>query len=258
LDPRRRHHRGDGRSAKKPAAVNPGFVFSVLLALSVSACVMPRAEVNPEGSLEIFSAATLSPGGRLPSDWILENENGKDTGVRQQIAVRADGRTAAITLRSGPERFMLVRRTKASLLASPYIGWAWRLQAQDAHENDIRLLIGFYGGNPQSRSWGSEPFARLGTDIPPFDRAIAVTWGRSALERGNLVTMSGAIPEYVARGGEEHEGTWWNDNIDLAQIYREAWPKDRFERVEIMFVGFAVGKGPAGAEASFSDIVLYR
>jgi hypothetical protein len=232
--------------------------IAIFLTLVVSACAVPRAEVNPEGTLEILSAATLAPDKRLPRDWILEVENGGEAAARDRLQVNSNGRAAALTLHTGPERYMLVRRTKATLLASPYIGWAWRMTADEARERDIRLIVGFHGGNPESRSWGAEPFAHLSTRIPPFDRALAIVWGRSALERGNLATTSGAIPEYVARGGPENENTWWSDNIDLAQLYRKAWPGDRFDQVEIMFVGFAVDGGPAGAEASFSDIVLYR
>ena len=231
-------------------------VVAALLALCLCSCAAPRAEVNPEGTLEVLSAASLGPTTRLPADWILEDENGNNANIRDSFQLARNGRSAALTLRTGRDRYMLVRRTKASLLASPYIGWAWRMKADEARENDIRLVVGFSGGNPQSR--GSAPFSNLGTQIPPFDRAIAIVWGRSALERGNLVTTSGAIPEYIARGGTEHENAWWSDNIDLAQIYRSAWPGDSLERVEIMFVGFAVAEGPAGAEASFGDIVLYR
>ncbi len=228
----------------------------VFAALALVGCAVPHAEVNPEGSLDVFSAASIAPGARLPDDWILEDENGDSAPVRDRVQLRSDGRSAALTLRTGTKRFMLVRRTRASLLASPYIGWAWRMNADDARETDIRLVVGFQGGNPQSRS--PDPLGRLGTRIPTFDRALAVVWGRSALERGNLVTTSGTIPEYIARGGPEHENTWWSDNIDLAQLYRTAWPDDRLERVQITFVGFAVADGPAGAEASFGDIVLYR
>lgn len=227
----------------------------VLIALLLGGCTLSQAEVGPEGTLEVFSASTLGRGAALPDDWIVEAD--KDTDVRRNVVVAVDAGTATLALRSGADRFVLARRTKATLLASPYLGWSWQMSAPSGHESDIRLIIGFHGGNPESRSWGSEPLAHLGTRLPPFDRAISILWGASALERGSLSTAT-SIPEYVARGGSEHQDKWWTDNLDLADLYRKAWPNDRFERTRIMFVGFAVAAEPGASEAKFGDIVLYR
>lgn len=228
---------------------------AAVLVMLLNGCVLSQAEVGPEGALEVFSTGTLVRGSTLPDDWVIEADGGAD--ARRNIEVDASSGSATLTLRPAATRYVLARRTKATLLASPYIGWTWQMSAQSGHEGDIRMIIGFYGGNPESRSWGGEPFARLGTRLPPFDRAISILWGGSALERGSLSTST-AIPEYIARGGAEHEDRWWTDNLDLAELYRKAWPDDRFERTRIMFVGFAVAAEPAAAEAKFGDIVLYR
>ena len=226
------------------------------LAFLLCGCVVPQAEVNPEGTLEVFSAASLAPGPKLPSDWVVDSKGDGDVAPDAiNIENRVNG--AILTLHTTRQRFVLARRTKATLLATPYIGWSWRMTASTGHESDIRMIVAFHGGNPESRSWGGEPFAYLGSALPPFDRAIAILWGRSALERGSLSTSS-TIPEYVARGGPEHEETWWSDNLDLAALYRKSWPDDRIERARIMFVGFAVAEGSGEARASFGDIVVYR
>jgi len=215
---------------------------------------MSQAEVGPEGTLEVFSQASLGPAKTLPSDWVIEADGGGD--ARRNIAVATTSSGATLTLRTGAQRFVMARRTKATLLASPYIGWSWRMATPPGRESDIRMIVGFHGGNPESRSWGAEPLAWLGTQLPPFDRAITILWGQSALERGSFSTAT-PIPEYIARGGTEHLNKWWTDNLDLAELYRKAWPNDRFERTRIMFVGFAVGTDE-GSEAQFGDIVLYR
>lgn len=228
---------------------------ALALAVALSACVVPQAEVAPEGTLEVFGAATLTRDGRLPPDWVIDSESAE---AESAIHVERDeGRRAILTLSTTHDRFILARRTKATLLATPYLGWSWKMDAPAKREEDIRLIVAFHGGNPESRSWGSEPFAYLGLKLPPFDRVIALVWGRSALERGSLA-LEGAIPQYVARGGPEHLDAWWSDNIDLAALYRKAWPGDRTERVRIMFVGFAVAEGNGEAKAAFGDIVLYR
>lgn len=237
----------------------PGRVFRIgALALCAIAmltgCVLSQAEVSPEGSLDVFSANSLGPNRTLPDDWVFESDGGGN--ARRNVNIETTAGTATLTIKASANRFVMARRTKATLLASPYIGWSWRMGGQSGREADIRLIVGFYGGNPESRSWGSEPLARLGTSLPPFDRAIAILWGQSALERGSFSTTS-AIPEYIARGGSEHLEKWWTDNLDLADLYRKAWPNDRFKRARIMFVGFAAS-ADSGGEAQFGDIVLYR
>lgn len=228
--------------------------LAVLLGTAVSGCALSQAEVGPEGTLEVFSRSSLGPAHVLPADWVIEADGNGN--ARRNIAIETASGAATLTLRTGAPRFVMARRTKATLLASPYMGWSWRMTAQAGAVPDIRMIIGFHGGNPESRSWGSEPLARLGTRLPPFDRAISILWGQSALERGSFSTAT-AIPEYIARGGSEHFEKWWTDNLDLADLYRKAWPNDRIERTRIMFMGFAVGP-EAGAEAQFGDIVLYR
>jgi len=228
--------------------------LAAIMAVMLGGCVLTQAEVGPEGTLEVFSLATLGAARVLPDDWVIEADSSGN--ARRNVAIDTSSGGALLTLRTGAPRFIMARRTKATLLASPYIGWSWRMTAQATVSPDIRMIIGFHGGNPESRSWGSEPLARLGTNLPPFDRAISILWGQSALERGSFSTAT-PIPEYIARGGAEHFEKWWTDNLDLADLYRKAWPNDRFERTRIMFVGFAVG-AESGAEAQFGDIVLYR
>jgi len=237
--------------------MSPAGACAAALALMLGACTVPQAEVNPEGTLDVFGRATLTADGRLPADWVIDAEADNDVAPAGSIAVNQQTTGATLTLHTAPQRFILARRTKATLLATPYLGWSWRMRAMPGREHDVRLIVGFHGGNPESRSWGGEPFAYLGLKLPPFDRVIALVWGRSALERGSLA-LQGGIPEYVARGGQEHMDTWWSDNIDLAALYRKAWPDDRIERARIMFVGFAVAEGSGETEASFGDIVLYR
>ena len=230
--------------------------FILGLFLLTSGCVVPQAEVSPEGTLEVFGASAIGPDARLRDDWVLDGGDG-DAVAPDAVAVDIRDGKPVLTLRTTPERFVVARRTKATLLATPYLGWSWRVAAATGHESDIRMIVAFHGGNPESRSWGSEPLAYLGLKLPPFDRAITILWGRSALERGSFVARP-AIAEYVARGGAEHEDAWWSDNLDLAELYRKAWPDDRIERARIMFAGFAVAAGSGDARASFGDIVLYR
>jgi|TARA_B100000315_G_C14560055_1_gene580047 hypothetical protein len=212
--------------------------------------------VSPEGELEIFGPLSQGKNKKLSADWVFEGP--QDSRPYAQL-VSLDGTEdeASLTLKAGRESFVLVRRTKAQLLATPFISWSWRIPAERHVAGAVRLIIGFHGGDPKSRSWGSQPFAWLGTELPPHDRVIAIAWGNKALERGNLY-IDRKVPRYIARGGPRQLGQWWPENLDLAGIYRKVWPKDQIEDAQIMFIGFAVAKSPVPAEASFRKLIIYR
>ncbi len=226
----------------------------------LTGCAVPRAEISPEGRLEIFGGGTLGASSKLSRDWVIEGEGNVDKFKRQISLERDKGAPtgkANLILKSGTKSFLLVRRTKARLLATPFITWSWRMTAKRLAASSIHLVVGFHGGNPKSQSWGAQPFVWFGTRLPPHDRVIAIQWGEQALERGNLYTDH-KVPRYIARGGSRQLGRWWPENLDLAAIYRQVWPKDKIGDTKIMFIGFAVVKSPNPIEGSFRGISLYR
>jgi hypothetical protein len=230
--------------------------LAMMLPMVMLGCALPRAEVSPEGTLEIFGPGSLGVNASLSSEWIIEGGGG-DRQVKRLVSLQHDGEQTSLTLKSGSKSFVLVRRTKAQLLATPFISWSWRMSAEAQAPGAIRLIVGFHGGDPKSQSWGAQPFVWLGTQLPPHDRVIAIQWGERALERGNLYTDR-KVPRYIARGGARQLGEWWPENLDLGEIYRRVWPKDDIEDAEIMFIGFAVIKSPAPIEGSFRKLNLYR
>jgi hypothetical protein len=230
--------------------------FLVMLSAILIGCAIPRAEVSPEGTLEIFGPSSLNGKARLSSDWIIEGA-GDAQKIKQLVSLEQAKDQTSLTLKSGPNSFVLVRRTKARLLATPVITWSWRMSAEHHAAGAIRLIVGFHGGDPKSPSWGAQPFVWLGTQLPPHDRVIAIQWGNRALERGNLYTDR-KVPRYIARGGSRQLGEWWPENLDLAEIYRKVWPGDAIEDAKIMFIGFAVVKSAHPIEGSFRKLSLYR
>lgn len=230
--------------------------LAAMLPMVLLGCALPRAEVSPEGTLDIFGPGSLSGNARLSSEWVIEGGGGDDQ-AKRLVSLRQAGVEASLTLKSGPKSFVLVRRTKAQLLATPFLSWSWRMSAENHVPGAIRLIVGFHGGDPKSRSWGAQPFVWLGTQVPPHDRVIAIQWGARALERGNLYTDR-KVPRYIARGGARQLDKWWPENLDLAEIYRKVWPKDDIEDAEIMFIGFAVIKSEGSIQGNFRKLSLYR
>lgn len=230
-------------------------LLGVLLAVGPG-CSVERAAVTPEGLLQVLGPlAGFSPT-RLSHDWVVESA-GKIT-ERQLRAVTKDGRSA-LRVSNARKPFIIVRRTKAMLLSTPYLSWSWNIEPPaPAGFHPVRIVVGFHGGDPAGGSWGGRALTWLGSRLPAYDRAIALTWGRSALQRGTLELSPGVAPGYTVRGGRENAGRWWSEDVDLADLYARAWPGDDASRVQIAFIGIAAAAGQRPATAYISAIRLSK
>lgn len=226
--------------------------------LGLAACAVPRATVDPAGRLDILGPGPgFSPTGGS-GEWSTIDP-GDDSGP-QFVTVETQG-IRSLRVVSGRKPGVLFRHIDAILVVAPYLSWNWNVEPHADTVHPVRLIAGFYGGNPESGSWGSRPLAWLGSDLPPYDRMLSIGWDASALRRGSMSPprKDGRAPRhYTVRGGEENTGAWRLETVDLAQIYRQAWPDDDVSRVKIMFIGIAAVGSEAPAAASFSGLVLSR
>ncbi len=240
--------------------MNRPFTGLVLLAglAMILGCAVERTSVEPEGRLDVIAPLIANSLQILPADWAVEGP-GDAAGERLSI-VDLDG-VPALIITNGEDSFAIVRRVQAMLLATPYLKWGWNMGPYGSGLHPARLVVGFHGGNPEEGSWGSQPFAWLGTSLPPHDRFLAIVWGDSALMRGDLTLPAGearAAPRYTARGGRENTGQWWLEDADLSALYARAWPGDDLGRVQVMFIGVAAAGGRRQAAAHISEMVLSR
>ncbi len=223
------------------------------------ACSVNQAEEDTTtGRLEILAPypgfIPISPQG----DWAISGDAGA---VRNQMSMIDRQGKHAMQIKTGPQNFVIVRRTQAMLLATPFLRWDWLMDRHGAGTHPVRLVVGFHGGNPQSPSWGSAPFKWLGSQLPPHDRAVSITWEDSALQRGNLLFPSkqnNIVPRYVVRGGRENVGRWFSEFLDLSELYTSAWPNDDFGQVRVMFIGMAVAKTNKPTSALITNVALTR
>lgn len=158
---------------------------------------------------------------------------------------------------------MMVRATDAHLLATPFLSWAWNMDDPGDRVHPVGLVVGFAGGHPAPPSWASRQWTRLSTALPRHDRLLLLTWGRTALERGSLISPQDparGAPSYRPRGGSENAHNWWLETADLATLYSQSWPNDRVDKVRISFIGVAVASEPAGSPVAgyISGILLSR
>ena len=220
----------------------------VPIALVLTACAEPRATITPEGRLDILAPLVdFSPGG-MDAGWVVE---GSESDARAAFGmVRRDG-VPALSVTPRGEDFLAARRTRAMLLASPYLSWAWNVEAAKALEHPVRLVVGFQGGRPEAEhpSWTVSSWRTLKTSLPAHDRAIVLVWSDSALQRGTLIEPQAQAPDapaldnpprYIVRGGRENAGNWWLESVDIGELYQRLWPHDKRVNVAVAFVGIDV------------------
>jgi len=194
----------------------------------------------------------------LPGDWITEGTVGPG-----QLAVVVRDGIPALMVVNGGHNFVAAKPTRASLLATPYLSWAWNMEMRDSGTHPVRLVVGFVGGDRQSPARSSPSPESAAHTLPTHDRAIVIAWSDSALERGAIVKPDAAkVPQpparYTARGGPENARTWWLETVDLSDIYRRAWPGDDAARVQVAFIGVAAMAGRPVSPGYVSGVRLSR
>lgn len=232
-------------------------VIAVGLLLLVG-CTLPEAPADPSGTIQILGPVPGFSPDHPPEDWLIAgNSHGRlDVGSLDGVP--------ALNIRAGAGPFVLARRTRAVLLASPYLSWTWNMEPQTDGLHPVALIVGFRGGNRKGGGWPRGLPVSLAAALPSHDRALVLTWADSALQRGSMLPEASLAqagltpaPRYVVRGGRENAGIWWLDTVDLSALYVDAWPEDDIGRVQIVFVAVAA-TARARVGARVAGIMLSR
>ncbi len=231
---------------------------SALLITVIVSCAQPSPYNAPSGTMNVLGPVPAFEPSALPLDWVTEGKVG-----RGQLAVVEKEGVPALRVINGQNNFVTVKPTGASLLATPYLSWAWNMEPQESGTHPVRLVVGFHGGNSNTPLLGSPPLVWSGVSLPPHDRAVVITWGESALQRGSItrpetVKRKQSATRYTARGGSENTGSWWMETVDLSDIYRRTWPDDSIESTRITFIGVAAAAGKEPSPAYISGLRLSR
>jgi hypothetical protein len=231
-----------------------------VMLLILPGCTVKQANVAPEGLLSVLGPFPSFSPLDLPEDWVIEKSGSLDVGQLQVVA--KDG-MPSLKITNAQDSFIIVRRTNAMMLATPFLSWSWLIEPPSTSGyHPVRMVIGFYGGASKGRRVSSQPFRWLGSSLPTHDRIISLTWGESALQRGTLAAPSkdsaNANPRYTVRGGRENTGSWWLETIDLSDLYRKIWPQDNRAIAQVVFIGIAAVAGHGPAPVHVSGITLSR
>lgn len=242
------------------------FFILLTLAFSLEGCVKttPRPQPFQIGSasrIEILTPRTQFYKNNMPRGWVIEGtDSDKIFDARTQIPslymTQKEG-IPGLHVQTAQSDFILARYTQANLLVSPYLVWNWYVSENKTEHHPVRLLIGFYGGNPKSPPLNNTPLIWTGNGLPPYDRLIAIGFEDMALKRGNLYEM-GNIKYYAQRGGFENTNIWHQEIADLNRLYIRSWPKDHVGNVKINFVAIASQSSSSPAGITFSSMRLTR
>lgn len=192
--------------------------------------------------------------GRLPEDWTVVGSPPKGS-----VAVAVVDGTAALRVEGGKEGFALMRKTRASLLATPFLSWGWNAAPPKAGPHPVSIVIGLRDRrHTVQRSWWE-----LGAETATAERLISIVWAETALRRGTIVGPirrkgEAERAEYYARGGQEQGGRWWIDTVDLSLIHHQVWPGDDAANMDIVLIGIAGTVSDKPAVMNVAQVKLAR
>lgn len=236
----------------------------ILISFGLSACgkTAPKhLQIGTGSRIDILTPQTQFYKGRIPAGWVVEGADADDLfNATDQLPsiymIQKDGRTG-VHIQNTNKDFLLARYTQAKLLVSPYLIWDWFVSEYKAEHHPVRILIGFYGGNPESPKQEKSNLIWTGKGLPPYDRLLAIGFEDMALKRGNLYSM-GKVKYYTPRGGFENTNTWHQEAADLNTLYAKSWPNDHIQNVTINFVGISSQSTSKPGGITFSSIRLSR
>lgn len=251
------------------------FRSALFLSLLLGACESGPDLPNPAPE---FAKAGLS------GDWIPDPKTGGP-----EVAFTNKEGIAALKLTAKAERAFVGRRLDASLMAGPYLRWAWYLEtasyggsgrhlsdATAPPRNPLRLRIAFRGGPREEEGAPASPWTATG--VPAHDRLLDLVWEwqPATLTQGGgwRPVEAGAkrAAENVAGGAHpgcsvpcipiqkrlEDTGQWWLEAADLEKIYRGFWPEDHLTEVRVVFVALVLEPSPVPMVGYLADLDLRR
>ncbi len=167
--------------------------------------------------------------------------------------VEKDGRSA-IRLATSNSASMLFRFVDIPIEDYPWLRWEWFIEQGIRAEKDERT--------PSGDDHPARLYLKF-VDSEGGDHAMEIIWGNQRLEAGewlHLGFLLGLIefPHFVANGGDENEGRWQIEEVDLRKIYRELWGDPSGARLVEVALFSDTDQTGAASIAYFSEIRVER
>ena len=119
----------------------------------------------------------------------------------------------SIRLSTNDTASMLIRHVEINLEAYPVLSWMWFIEQPIISELD------------ETTKEGDDHPARFFVVFETLSgqrRSMEIIWG-NRLKAGEYKYIDN-FPHYVARGGNENTNRWFEEELNLLEIYRHIWP----------------------------------
>ena len=129
------------------------------------------------------------------------------------IAFVTKDNVPAVKLSTHDTASILIRHVDIPLEQYPFLRWSWLIEqpivseldetTEEGDDHPARFFIVFETASGERRS-------------------MEIIWG-DRLKAGEYKYING-FPHYVARGGNENTNRWFDENVNLLEVYRTIWP----------------------------------
>ena len=96
-----------------------------LLHIMLTGCAIKQASVSPEGVLNVLDPSLNFTLEDLPKDWIIKKNGSID---KNQFQIERQFDRPSLKITAGKNSFLVVRRTRAVMMATPYLSWSWFIE----------------------------------------------------------------------------------------------------------------------------------
>lgn len=241
-----------------PDITKTGIVL-IISAIALIACAQSQpyrlSVVGPDGTLKILGPRNAFDRTLSDGTWLKIGQLGAG-----QLAITNDTGVRALLIRGTPQEFAIVRPLDAILLTTPFLEWSWNVSIRNGkQQHQTSVLVGFHAPD-DAQKLRLPDFSEQLPDEIATDRVIALRWGASALQRGDLHLPGPVsdIPVYIARGGKENANRWWRDGVDLSGLYTRIWPDDDMTRIRVSFIAIVAETEVPRTDMLLADIDLSR
>ncbi|MCW9033862.1 MAG: DUF3047 domain-containing protein [Rhodospirillales bacterium] len=223
-------------------------------AIILTGCGHPTTSISPEGKLTVLELT--KPNQTINSfedNWIFRGvvfNRLVDNDVRALQLIK-DGGVKALQIKRIDSDFLMVRKTSAQLVASPYLSWTWKTNGPPP---PFRIVIGFKGGNQKADKWS---LSSMGSSFPEFDRSITIVV-KKEINRNTIVSVQDKRAQIIYGVAPYLAGIWKTEVLDLHELYARLWPGDRLGKSKVAFIGISVNGADNSQTALLKSIFLSR
>jgi len=119
----------------------------------------------------------------------------------------------AIKLTTHDTASMLIRHVDIPLNEYPFLNWSWFIEQPIVSDLD-----------EATREGDDHParFFIVFETVSGERRSMEIIWGNRL--KGGRYKHIGDFPHYVAKGGDENTNQWFDEEVNLLEVYRTIWP----------------------------------